>query len=130
MTGFGRKGLKRVSLQPSEQRASGRSAARLPAILETPAARLSVTLVNVSRGGACVKGTNLPKAGRFAKLRVGGVSAFGEIVWREGGACGLRFDKKLKAEDAEDLHQAAQESAAEGMSVEHRRAMDAWLNGL
>ncbi|GAA5053446.1 hypothetical protein GCM10023208_15410 [Erythrobacter westpacificensis] len=130
MAGFGRKGLARPPVQSGEKRSGNRSPARLSAVLETPAAKLSVALVNASAGGVCVKGAELPKVGRFAKLKVGSVTAFGEIVWQDGGACVLRFDKKLSEEEMEEFYQAVQESTDLGMSVEQMLAINAWLNGL
>lgn len=51
-----------------------------------------VKLRNISAQGALIEGNVLPPAGTAFELIRGPLRIVGEVVWREGGKAGLRFD--------------------------------------
>lgn len=55
----------------------------------------AVRLRDLSESGARIEGVSLPAIGKTAQISRGSLQMAGTIVWREGKACGVRFDDPL-----------------------------------
>ena len=85
---------------PDSEAAAGAFPARMPrknlmlaASIEAGGARAAVRIRNLSESGAMLDGAVLPEPGsQFILLRAD-IAVPASVVWREGGRCGVRFDK-------------------------------------
>ena len=114
MSGFGRKKIVRPVIQ---KRRSNRSAAAASVTVWTTAACGSVTLVDLSTGGAGLTGPTPPQKGRDVQLRIGDHTLFGEVAWRNDEAFGLRFDEALDEHTLTVLGGVVSDNDAEGTHV-------------
>ena len=55
-----------------------------------------VKIRNMSPDGALIESAALPSVGEHLSLRRGDLSAVGQVVWRQGGRAGLRFDHNVE----------------------------------
>ena len=65
----------------------------------------NVDLVDLSRCGAKLGGIHLPAPGQEVLILTGRLEAFGTVVWRRQGKCGVAFDIGL----SETAHAALQD---------------------
>lgn len=56
---------------------------------------MRVEIADISRIGACVRGSDLPRRGQEVVLRATGLEVVGTIVWSDGSACGVNFHKAI-----------------------------------
>lgn len=111
MTGFGRK---KYTLTPHEKRRSPRSKACAPAVVETPASRDTVTIVDFSATGARLVGSSPPPSRRDVWLSVNGLALFGTIAWRKDNYFGFKFDDSVNELDPAKIQQAFREAEIHG----------------
>lgn len=126
MGAFGRKGLTPHLPDRHDKRGAQRAKVVLPGNLETPGARHTVTLVNVSAIGAHLSGTDLPEEGRFVQLRVGNTMAFGTIIWQRDSNCGVQFDAPLAEATIARFRETANQAAELGLDARLLCEREAW----
>lgn len=109
MTGFGNK-MQVVARR--EKRRATRMNANAPAIIQTTASRLAVTIVNISASGARLITSDYPPSRQDVQLKVNGLSLFGRIAWRRDKTIGMRFDEALHNYSPAEIHEAVEEASA------------------
>ena len=73
----------------------GRIRLHLTATLCTTSRRQSVTLRNISSGGAMIEAPSLPEVGRIVQLKRGAIDVLATIVWAKDGRAGLEFFERV-----------------------------------
>ena len=81
----------------------------------------AVRLRDLSEKGARIEGSALPAIGTTAHISRGSLQTVGTIVWRDGKACGVRFDEPLPLDDWLPSRVAHEQSIVDAM-VEDVRA--------
>lgn len=89
-----------------------------------------IDLLDISKDGACLGGSNLPSVGSDVVLRCGAIDAFGVVVWAAPGRCGLVFDEPISAAQLVALRQVAVADQSSGISHAERQAAADWISGL
>lgn len=103
--------------------------------LLVPAAMLAlsrsgpVTVVNVSRTGARLRGSALPDVGEDALIRAGRMEAFGKIVWNGGDLCGMQFDCCLSGADLRVFERQTEAVLVTSMTPKEAMALADWSSG-
>ena len=98
--GFGRR-----TDGPTGRRRAVRERMNLPISLYSVDQSRVALLDDVSQKGCRLKGTGLPGVGQDVLLKAANVELFGQIVWKDGGARGVKFDEPISDADLEDLRQ-------------------------
>jgi hypothetical protein len=75
----------------SEQRIS----TKFSGVLVVDRQPISIEIVDISRVGACVRGTDLPRRGQEVVLRAKQLDVVATVVWRDDTSCGLNFHKEI-----------------------------------
>jgi hypothetical protein len=78
-----------------ENRTEGRANVFLTAVLDTAAASVPVRIRNISRQGALIEGTKLPRIGERIRLLRGSLVAPGTLAWEGQGHAGVNFDRQI-----------------------------------
>ena len=86
---------KNVMVEDNDPRESTRSNVFLAAVLASAIGSTPVRVRNLSLFGALIDGDLLPEEGSLVELHRGGLTARGEIAWRQARQCGLRFHEKI-----------------------------------
>jgi hypothetical protein len=73
------------------------------AVLSDPSDEYPAVLLDISRTGARMGGTNLPPVGQQVIFRAENVCAFGEVVWREANRCAIEFETPIAAAEVQHL---------------------------
>lgn len=123
MSGF----RKRNNGQPSdEKRKAPRFKANAPALIQTTASQLPVTISDISVTGARVVSSAPPPSRQDVRLYVNGIWLFGRIAWRREKVFGVKFDDSLNDYCPDELKKAVVEASM------HRDEFDreATLSGL
>ena len=111
-----------------------RSAARTPgpmlAVVTTLSNRRSAMVLDISSAGVRLSGEELPLEGELIEIRIGHVTSFGRVVWRNEGQCGIAFDPRLRAADVEELRASAGKTSLSSLSLEEQVALEEWLLGI
>lgn len=102
----------------------------LPASVEALNGRNEVSLLDVSRNGARLEGSDLPEAGKDLILRCGVIDTLGTVVWTCSGRCGVQFDEPISVPDLIALRSVAVAAERSGMTPEELQARADWANGL
>lgn len=89
----------------------------------------NVDLLDLSRTGAKLRGTDLPAPGQEVILLLGRLEAFGSVVWRDEDQCGIHFDIAL-SERALAIVEGERDSRSTGVNGEAVLAAVDWHNGL
>ena len=84
-----------LAREPIDPRVGMRSNVFLNASMVAAGKHVHVRVRNISERGALVDGLGLPPEGSAVQLRRGSLNASGQIAWRAGGQCGLRFDEPV-----------------------------------
>lgn len=88
-------------------------------IVETPASRHHVTIVDISQYGARIIGA-MPSVGRRElRIRVNGIDLFGIVAWRKDDSFGIKFEEILSDHNSSEICQAV--LAAEAYSGQFDR---------
>ena len=85
---------------------------RLGARLVTVTDTQTVSLHNLSRGGASISSDPPLKPGADVVLHWRDIEAFGSVTWVDGGRCGLRFDEPLTDDEVLLARSLSENSAA------------------
>jgi hypothetical protein len=112
------------------RRANPRAHAVLPATVVALSGLHHISLLDISRDGACLAGVGLPSVGKDVVLRCGAIDTFGTVVWAVADRCGLLFDEPISAKELVALRQVAVAAELSGMTHEERQATTDWMNGL
>ena len=83
----------------SDPRTNFRSNVFLVAALKTLEGTVPVRVRNLSATGALLEGDGLPGDAVGVLLERGQLSVHGEIAWRSGMQCGMRFDAEISVDD-------------------------------
>jgi hypothetical protein len=126
---------RRIAPRPEDpelrgRRSDPRAFLVLPASTEALSGHQRVTLVDVSRMGAQLKGHSLPAGGKCMILRCGSVDTFGTIVWSKPGRCGMQFDEPVEANELRELRALSEAENESELTAEEREAAADWLSGL
>jgi len=112
------------------RRAEPRAYIQLRASVEALDGCNSVSLLDVSRTGARLEGTDLPAAGKDVVLRCCAIDTFGTVVWNISGRCGVHFDEPIGVQDLMELRAVAVVTERSGMTPDELQATADWANGL
>ena len=125
---------RKVAREDDEERRGRRVEPRayvlLPASAQGHSGRRFVRLVDVSRSGAQLEGSDLPRAGRDIVLRCTAVDTFGTIMWSEDGRCGVQFDDPISVRELMQLRQLSVAIEQSKMTPEEVDAAVAWVTGV
>jgi len=125
-----RKGSRPDDPEHRGRRANLRAHIVLPATVDALSGLQHISLLDISRGGACLAGSALPPVGKDVILRCGSVDAFGTVVWAVGGHCGVLFEEPICATDLVTLRRVAVAAEMSGITHEERQAAADWMNGV
>ena len=125
-----RKTPRREDPEQRGRRSDPRAHIILPATLDAVSGFRHISLVDISRTGACLAGQDLPAVGKDVVLKCGDIDAFGEVIWAASERCGLWFDEPISRKELKALQQVAVADERSGISYEERQATADWMNGL
>lgn len=106
-------GRKKATGVPREKRRASREALEVSATAVTTASRCTVTVTDISVGGAGLISPTPPKVGRDMQIRVAGYTLFGAVTWTSEDAFGVSFDKDLDVQASAKLDEATTASKSE-----------------
>lgn len=125
MTRFGRR---RSAMITREKRRAERSKANAPAIVETPASRLAVTVVDFSATGARLTVAASPPSRQDVCLNINGLALFGTIAWRKDNSFGIKFEESVKAFHPEEIQRALNEAELLGRDFDRESVLQELAN--
>ena len=125
MKGFGNK---TQVIARRENRRATRMNANAPAIIQTTASCLAVTIVNISASGARLIASHHPPSRQDVQLKVNGLSLFGRIAWRREKAFGVRFDEALHNYSPAEIHEAVEEASAHNNEFDREAVLRELMN--
>ena len=102
----------------------------LPATVDALRGRQQISLLDISRTGACLEGEGLPEVGKDVILKCGAVDAFGSVIWALSGRCGVEFDEPISVKELMALRQVAAATEQSGTTWDELQATADWMNGL
>lgn len=102
----------------------------MPASVEALNGSNCVNLLDVSRTGARLEGTDLPAVGRDIILRCSAIDTLGTVVWNIGGRCGVHFNEPIRGQDLVVLRSVAVAAERSGMTFDELQATADWASGL
>ena len=120
---------KRVDV-PGGHRRKVRNQIMLPVAMSTRQRSHTVDLLDLSDTGAKLQGEQLPELGTEVLVRTGALEAFGTVVWREGGTCGICFDVELSPEAVAHVNAEGGVTTLRGLTAQERLAANDWAHGL
>lgn len=125
MSAFGKRKQQQVS---GEKRRAPRSKTNAPAIVQTTASRLPVTISNLSATGARVVSSGFPPTRQDVRLYVNGLWLFGRIAWRREKAFGVKFEKGLHDYSPAEIHKAVEEASAQNDEFDREAVLSELMN--
>lgn len=125
MSAFGNKKPEHVG---GEKRRASRSKANAPAIVQTTASRLPVTISDISATGARVVSSGSPPSRQDVRLYVNGLWLFGRIAWRREKAFGVEFEEGLNEYSPTELHKAVEEASARNDDFDREAVLSELIN--
>ncbi|MDP9422025.1 MAG: PilZ domain-containing protein [Pseudomonadota bacterium] len=123
--GFG----KRID-QPGGHWHAVREAMMIRAVMITMTDTVGVDLLDLSRSGVKLRGADLPAPGQEVVLLLGRFEAFGSVVWRDEGQCGVHFDIALSEQALAIIESEREPASRAGLDGEAALAACDWLHGL
>jgi hypothetical protein len=111
-------------------RAATRTAVPLPVLVRTIASCRPAALVDISEGGARLKGRDLPPVGEVLDLTVETLRVFGIVVWSSANECGIAFDAPISSFELSGLRRRAGLPCLSKLTVDERVGLDQWLHGV
>lgn len=112
------------------RRSERRAYILLSASVESLSGRKRISLLDVSRTGARLEGTDLPAVGKDIIIRCGEIDTLGTVVWATSGRCGMQFDEPIGQQDLLALRDIAVAAARSGITPDELQATADWANGL
>lgn len=73
-----------------------------------------VDLLDLSKSGAKLGGSDLPAQGQEVLMLIGRLEAFGTVIWREQEHCGIQFDVALSETALSTLKSDSRQTARNG----------------
>lgn len=125
MVGFGNR---KSGGAGGEKRRAARVKANAPAIIQTTASQLPVTIVNISATGARLVASGAPPSRQDVKLYVNGLWLFGRIAWRREKAFGVMFEDELHEYSPAEIHTAVEEASAQNAEFYREAVLNALMN--
>lgn len=125
MTAFGKKKLEQVVC---EKRRALRLKTNAPAIVQTTASQLPVTISDISATGARLVAFGSPPSRQDVQLYVNGLWLFGRIAWRREKAFGVHFDEELHDYSSTEIHEAVENACAQNHVFDREATLLALLN--
>jgi len=115
---------------PGGRREAPREPVLLNAALLTLQASRPVTLVDVSKTGARLRGKESLSRGQQIWLKINPSDIFGTVVWVDGEECGILFDEPLADVDVASLQARGKVIIVLGLSVDEQLGAEDWQSGL
>jgi hypothetical protein len=109
------------------RRGAGRRHVPLLAVFTSVTMSRRIELVDLSSTGARLSGEDLPDPDEELFLNIEDWRAFGRVVWRRGGQCGVVFEPPVDAAEVEAL--ASRAANSRGLTAEMKNALDVWMGG-
>jgi hypothetical protein len=125
MMGFGQKMRSGTS---GNKRRAERSKTFASAIIETPASRHHVTIVDISQYGARISGTMPSVARRELRIKVNGIDLFGTVAWRKDNSLGIKFEEILSDHNSSEICQAVRAAEAYSRQFDREASLQALAN--
>jgi hypothetical protein len=101
----------------------------LSAVLSTSTHSYPVTVENISREGARVRGIDVPGEGIPITLKIENIDTFGTVAWSRAGRCGIAFESFMTAAEFERLRHEAILASRSGLEPDARAALTEWQLG-
>jgi PilZ domain len=111
-----------------EKRRASRSIANAPAIIETTATRLPVTISDISATGARLVSFGSPPHRQDVRLYVNGLWLFGRIAWRRERAFGVKFEQGIDVYSPAEIHKAVEEASANNGGFDREAILSELMN--
>lgn len=122
---FGRKIRAATS---GNRRKAERSKTIVSAIVETPASRHQMTIVDISQFGACIRGTMPSVRRRELRIRVNEIDLFGSVAWRKDDRLGIRFQEIFSDHNSADICRVVVSAEAYGRQFDREASLNALAN--
>ncbi len=123
--GFGQKMRSGTS---GNKRKAERSKTFASAIVETPATRHHVTILDISPFGARISGTMHSVSRRDLRIKVNEVDLFGTVTWRRDNALGIKFEEILSDHNSSEICQAVRAAEAYSRQFDREASLQALAN--
>jgi hypothetical protein len=91
---------------------------------------VGVDLLDLSTSGARLRGRDLPAPGEEVIVLLGRLEAFGSVVWRDEGQCGISFDVPLSENAQSVVERERGPSSFATINRDDILAASDWQNGL
>ena len=116
--------------KPGGHRRAVRDDAMIRVAMMTLTETVGVDLLDLSTSGAKLRGRGLPAPGEQVIVLLGRLEAFGSVVWRDEGQCGISFDVPL-SENAQSVVESERgPNSFATISRDGILAASDWHNGL
>lgn len=125
MPAFGNRKLAKFG---AEKRRAVRFKANAPAIIQTTASRMPVTISDISATGARVVSSHKPPFRQDVRLYVNGLWLFGRIAWRRERAFGVKFEDGLHDFSPAEIHEAVEEATAQNNAFDREAVLSELMN--
>lgn len=90
----------------------------------------NIVIIDVSQKGARVRGSEVPPKGEDAVLKLGSITAFGEVAWSKSDQCGINFDAPITPAQVHALQADRELAKLARQTEEQQLACVAWKTGL
>lgn len=121
-------GKKPPAAATREKRGAKRSPANAPAIVQTTASRLKVTIVNISISGArLITEEGVPDR-QDVQVIVNGVCIFGRITWRRDKTFAVKFEEGLQGHSRAEILRAVEEANVPRYEFDREEVLSALAN--
>ena len=116
--------------KPGGSRRALRGEVSMAVAMMTTTESLAVDLLDLSKTGAKLRGRNLPGPGQEVLVLLGRLEAFGFVIWRDDGQCGVHFDVALTDLAVATVERERGSSELRCMGSDAVLACADWENGL
>ncbi len=111
-----------------EKRRAKRLPANAPAIVQTTASRLQVTIVNISVSGARLVTEEEPPDRQDVQVIINGVCLFGRITWRRDKTFAVKFEEGLQGHPPAEILRAVEEANVPRYEFDREEVLAALAN--
>jgi len=116
--------------RPGGSRRAVRHDIMLPTAMMTMTDTLNVDLLDLSKSGAKLRGSENPALGQEVLLLVGGLEAFASVIWRDADECGIHFDRPLSETVLAIVEEERRQVSRLGPGPDAMLVAGDWMNGL